>query len=322
MSKLMICAPSVMKLIPKDGKMAVGATKVVHKAIQKSPEICIGAAIVCGVGATVIACRATLKVNDVLDEHKKTREKIHLAREYDIKGELESGYSEEDMSKDLFIDSVHLVIDLGKLYWPAIVLGGAAIGLILGSHHIMMRRQATLTLAYEGMKAAYEAYRQRVREEYGEEAEEDIYKGVQKKIEESVNTKRKTVEKKVTSLEKPYSPYARIFDESSRFWKADAEANKFFLVTQQQHANDILRIRGYIFLNEVLEMLGIPVMDGNKVNSTGSICGWIYNSETGDGFVSFGMWDPTRKGTREFINEIERSVWLDFNVDGVIIDKI
>lgn len=322
MSKLMLVAPSIGRLIPRNNKLAVEGTKVIHKLAQKSPEICIGAAVVCGVGATVMACRATLKVDAVLEEHKENREKIRVARQYNDAGELVTEYTEEDGQRDLFIDTVKLGVDLVKLYWPALVLGAASIGFMLGSHHIMMRRQATLTLAYESVKTAYDAYRQRVREQYGEEAEEDIYKGVTTKVEETLNAKGKRIKNEFSKLERPYSPYARIFDESSRFWKDDAATNKFFLATQQQHANDILRIRGYIFLNEVLEMLGIPVMDGGKVNSTGSICGWIYNSETGDGFVSFGMWDPTRKGTREFINEVERNIWLDFNVDGVIIDKI
>jgi hypothetical protein len=50
--------------------------------------------------------------------------------------------------------------------------------------------------------------------------------------------------------------------------------------------------------------------------------GWIDGGD-GDGYVDFGIYDIAAvNNRREFINGYEPSIILDFNVDGVIWDKI
>lgn len=120
------------------------------------------------------------------------------------------------------------------------------------------------------------------------------------------------------------SQYARFFDETSPYWTKDSEYNLFFLRAQQNHANELLRSRynrdegriGYLFLNEVYEMLGLPK------TAAGQIVGWVYkeNNIDGDNYVDFGIYNIDRNA--KFVNGFENSVLLDFNVDGPIIDKI
>ena len=89
-----------------------------------------------------------------------------------------------------------------------------------------------------------------------------------------------------------------------------------FLRNQQQYANDKLRANGYLFLNEVYEMLGI------QKTQAGQIVGWVYDdkNENGDNYVDFGMYDVNRSTCRDFVNGYERSILLDFNVDGSILN--
>lgn len=290
------------------------ASRLGLKVAKHSPEICLASGIVVGVGATVLACKATLRVGDIIDNHNQTMHNINFLQEKARSGEPIENYTVEEAQKEKFILFIQTAVKVGKLYAPAIVLGMTSIGLLLGGHHIMVKRNAALSITCAAIQKAYDEYRQRVRNAVGDEKENDIFKGVTEVVTEEVNSKGKTVKKKETSLESPASPYTRIFDESSRWWKKDPEQNMFFLSMQQRHANDLLRLRGHLFLNEVFDMLNLPR------TKMGSVCGWVYGE--GDSFVDFGMWDAEKEGTRRFINCAENCVWLNFNCDGVIYDLI
>jgi hypothetical protein len=112
------------------------------------------------------------------------------------------------------------------------------------------------------------------------------------------------------------SIYARFFDESCPSWNTNGEYNLIFLNCQQKYANDLLNSRGHVFLNEVYDMLGTPR------STAGSVTGWL---KTEDGstvnFVDFGIYDEDHV-VRDFVNGAEGSILLDFNLDGVIYDKI
>lgn len=299
---------------PGKEKMIRTTSRAMLVVSKHSPEIFVGLGIASGVGATFFACKATLRVGEVMDNYKETMTNINFLKSEAEAGRPHDGYSVEEAQKEKFIATVQMLAKLGKLYAPAIVLGAASIGFVLGGHHILAKRNAALSMSYAALQKAYDEYRMRVRKEVGEEKELDIFKGVRATEIEEKNDKGKLVKKKANELDHPASPYTRIFDESNPWWKPNAEQNKFFLVTQQSHCNDLLRLRGHLFLNEVLRMLGFPD------TPSGSVCGWIYGE--GDSFVDFGIWDATKEATRDFINGSERSIWLDFNCDGVIYDRI
>ena len=61
-------------------------------------------------------------------------------------------------------------------------------------------------------------------------------------------------------------------------------------------------------------MLGIPR------SQAGAVVGWVLGE--GDDYIDFGMFDGNNMATRDFVNGYERSILLDFNVDGVIYDLI
>ena len=127
---------------------------------------------------------------------------------------------------------------------------------------------------------------------------------------------KKTIE--VVDPNQAYNIYTRCFDDGCIGWDKDPEYNKMFLLHQQNHANDLLHSRGHLFLNEVFDMLGFPR------TAYGNIVGWYYDEKNpiGDNFVDFGIFDMNDEKKKDFVNGFERSIWLDFNVDGNILDLI
>lgn len=297
----------------------VGLYNGVKGQVEKhSPEILLGVGVVGVVATTVTACKATMKLNDILDECSETRDKI---KEVASNPNYEDRYTEEDAQKDLTINYVQTGVKIAKLYAPSVALGVFSVGCLLGSHNVMQKRNAALSAAYLTVDKSFKEYKQRVIDRVGEEVEKEIRYGIKaEEIETTVQNEdgtETTVTETVKTMDPTlYSDYARFFDEASPYWQKDPEYNMVFLKAQQQYANDLLRAKGRLFLNDVYEMLGI---DKTKA---GQIVGWVYDEENpnGDNFVDFGIYDMSKERVRAFVNGYEANILLDFNVDGNIWD--
>lgn len=294
------------------------------KVQKHSPEILMGLGIVGTVASAVMACRATLKVNDILEEKNKTVEAIHnCAKDETV------DYNEEDKKKDLTILYTQTGVKLAKLYLPSILLGGLSIASIISGYKILNKRNVALAAAYTVVDKGFKNYRKNVVERFGEEVDKELRYNIKaKQIEEKYTDKNgneKTRKKTVYEIaddKKPgegISEYAKFFDEwNTDEHSKDPEYNLMFLRKQQDYANEILKSQGYLFLNEVYDMLGIPR------TQAGQVVGWIYDEDNpnGDNYVDFGIYDLHDQQKRDFVNGLERNILLDFNVDGVIYDKI
>lgn len=287
--------------------------------VQKhSPEILMGVGVVGVVTSTVMACKATMKLNDVLEESKETRDKI---KEVENNPKYEDKYSPEDAKKDLAINYMQTGMKVAKLYAPAVLLGGASLGCLLASNDILRKRNAALSAAYMTVDRSFKEYRNRVTERFGEEVEKEIRYGIKAEQIETTVVDEDGNETTVTNTVKTmdpnlYSDYARFFDAASPYWQNDPEYNLMFLKAQQQYANDLLRAKGRLFLNDVYDMLGI------EKTKAGQVVGWVYDRENpnGDNFVDFGIYDMSKERVRAFVNGYETNILLDFNVDGNIWD--
>lgn len=300
---------------------AFGKTSLALK--KHSPELLITAGIVGTIASGVLACKATLKVNEITDESKENIEKIREAAE---KGCTAVGkeYTQEDCKKDLTIVYTQTGVKLVKLYAPAVTLGVASIVSILTAHKILRGRYLAMTAAYTAVEKGFKEYRGRVVERFGEAVDRELRYNIKaKEVEEVVVNEdgtetvvKNTVE--VADLGGPESVYARIYDVGNVGWTKDPEANLYFLKQQEAYANDRLQKRGHLFLNEVYEMLGFPL------TKIGQCVGWIYDEKNplGDNYVDFGIYNKHSEGNVRFVNGYERSVVLDFNVDGNILDRI
>lgn len=281
---------------------------------KNSPEILMTVGVVGVVASTVMACKATLKADAVINEAKRKLDMIKTAKEL-----VNAGYTEQDYKKDLVLTYVQTGMDFVKLYGPAILVGAASISCIIGSHGIMKKRNLAVVAAYKAIEQSFSDYRKRVVEEFGSEKDRLFKNGiVQNKVtvtEVDENGKTKKTQKIVESVDpNEVSQYARFFDESSISWSKTPEYNLMFLKCQQNYCNDLLRSRGHIFLNEVYDLIGVPR------SQAGAVVGWV--KDEGDSFVDFGIFDSENGAARDFVNGYERSILLDFNVAGVIYDMI
>ena len=310
-----------MKVKEIINSVSYNAHRIGFKIKKASPEIMVVAGVVGVVTSTVMACKATTKVNDILEETRKQVDDVHNVLDSDVVSEDE--YTNDDAKKDLAIIYTQTGVKLIKLYAPSVIVGALSITGILASHKILKKRNVALTAAYATIDRSFKEYRGRVVERFGKELDRELRYNIKaQEIEEKTVDKdgNETVEKKTISVVDPnmYSDYARIFDNGSMGWTKDPEYNLMFLKLQQNQANDRLRAQGYLFLNDVYDMLGIPR------TKAGQIVGWIYDKENpvGDNFVDFGIYDIYNEKACDFVNGRERSIVLDFNVDGNILDMI
>jgi hypothetical protein len=300
-----------MSIVPASFTRKLARQMLVVK--KNSPHIFFGLGVVGTVASTVLACRATLKLDKELDEIKGNLEDLKELRENvgEVDQVTHEGkvYTPEQYNNDAIYVYTKSAMTVTKLYAPAVIIGAASIACLTGSHVQMTRRNSALMAAYAAVQNAYENYRNRVREQLGVDRELDLYHGAKNEV--MVNELGDEVKVKVV---KPgeWSPYARFFDENSKNFQKHNEYNQMFLNAQEKWANKKLVFQGHLFLNEVYDMLGF------ERTKEGSVIGWLYNGEH-DNYVKFGHFAAHNE---RFVNGLERVALLDFNVDGIIYDKI
>lgn len=289
------------------GLKAFGRSGLVLK--KYSPEILTTIGIAGMIGTVVLASKATLKLHPIVEDIRDQKFDLDFYAESAV---TDGSFNNKEHTKAVAKVYVRGAVDISKLYGPTITLGLGSVVCILAAHGIMQRRAVALTAAYKALESTFVEYRNRVVAELGEDKERELR--TDRKQIEVTDEKGKT--KTVTTINpNGYSPYARFFDEYSDNWSKTSEYNFLFLKAQQNYANDLLHARGHVFLNEVYDMIGIPR------SQAGQVVGWVV-SKDGDNFIDFGMYDHASDNAHAFVNGHERSILLDFNVDGVVYDKI
>ena len=306
-------------------KVSTSAARFAGKAeftIKKnSPEILLGAGIVGFVGTVVLACRATCRADEVLEFHRRKIKDIEDAKEIaDADPEGEMSYDIEIYRQDKAIRYLKTTGNLAKLYAPTVAVGALSLACILTSRNIMQKRYLGVVAAYNGLSAAFEEYRKRVRDEYGEGLDKHFrygttYEELPVYDENGKKTKEKEqVEKTETGMVMPNDDSCRFFDSSNPNWDKNPTFSMMWLRGQQNILNDLLHTRGHVFLNEVYDALGFPH------TPQGAVLGWIDGE--GDNCIDFGLYDQNKENVRRFVNGVDNVIMLEFNHDGVIWDRI
>ena len=268
---------------------------------KHAPTILTAAGTAGFIGTTILASKATLKVEETIAEEAALLVKVHEAHDA---GKL----SDKDATHDKVVLYSRMTTKLVKLYAPALILGAASIVSLATGHGIMLKRNASLAAAYAAVDQAFKTYKKKVESKFGKEA---VLDALVSTAEEDLTKNEPTLE--AIAAVDDVSPYGVIFDSSNHNWSADEDLSMLHLKCQQQYANDILQTRGHIFLNEVYKMLGFPH------TPAGAVTGWVKGH--GDDFVDFNIYDGMFEG--EDSNGRTVTKWaLDFNVDGVMWDKI
>lgn len=288
---------------------------------KHSPEILVVAGVVGGVVSAVMACKATTKAGDIIEDTRSQLDIIHKGMEEGRIHNVE--YTQEDGQKDLAIVYTQTAVKFIKLYGPSVALGTASIIAILAGHNITRKRNVALTAANATIMNSFKEYRSRLVERFGEELDRELkYNIKSEEVTETVANEdgTETEVKRTVNVVDPntISDYARIYDDGNAGWSKSPELNLAFLKAQQSYFNDLLHTRGHVFLNEVYDALGFPR------TQAGQVVGWVYDEDCpiGDNFIDFGIYDINDPAKVRFVNGEERSIILDFNVDGVVYDLL
>lgn len=282
---------------------------------KHSPVLLFGAGVAGVIGSTILACKATLKVEEVLDEHEFQLEQFDKARALDV-----NNYTAKDEKRDRAVLMAKTSVNIARLYTPAVVVGGLSVAALTGSHVILTKRNASITAAYAAVDKAFRQYRERVTEEVGPEKERELRYNVEtthRRVDDTKKGEVKVEELRAIRGGDGLSEYARLFGpDTSKEWNRDPATNLFYIKCQQNYLNDRLKSRGHVLLNDAYDALGLDR------TSAGCVVGWVWDSDE-DNFIDFGVFrDDNMNEMHSFMIGREQDIWLDFNVDGLVYDLV
>lgn len=308
------------KLAKMTTSLKKSASRAGLKIRKNSPELLLAAGVVTMIGTVVVACRATLKADEILENHRRKMKDIDDAKDIaDHNAEAAMEYDDDLYELDRRNQTIKTAVDMFKVYAPVVGLAGLSIGCFIASRNITHRRYVGVVAAYNAVSEAFGAYRKRVVDEYGRDLDQHFRYGTNKNVvkeevvDENGKKHKEEVVEKHTDLDLP-SDCAVFFDEGNPNWDPNPNISMMFLRSQQNYWNDILHVRGHVFLNEVLDSLGF------EHTTVGSVVGWIEGY--GDNCIDFGLYDQNKENVRNFVNGKENVILLEFNHDGPIWDKI
>ena len=322
--------------------MKIDKTEIInsvkHFFRKNGPTIMVGVGIAGSVWGCVTACKATLKLEEVLTKEKEELDKIHT---YKKEKGFSDKYTENDYNHDILMTYTKMAIKTAKLYAPAVGIYACSMALIGGSHKIMTDRNTQLMTGYSALVQMYEQYRTRVKERFGEEVEKQIaynceeVKTVSEFTDENGKVHKKTEKNMVAKDPIGLDPFTRAYDSQHNanfFNDPNPEERKYhnknFLDQSEMALQWKLEAKGYLRWSEVLQYLGYHAAaygEGEEYylylgdSEETQDYGWLY-SETED---------PDRP-KRSDLNKIRLNpdysdpdrIYLHPNVEGFIRDKI
>lgn len=238
---------------------------------------CIGGAGV--VATTIMAVKAT----------PKALEKIEVATE-------EKG---EELTK------FEKAIVAAPTYIPTALVGIGTLTCIFGANVLNKQHQAALVSAYTVLDSSFKEYKQKVKDIYGEETHQNIVDSIAvEKADPDIVVRGNYLGTNCDlSTEESCSEPVLFYDEySNRFFEASVEQ----VMNAEYHLNRNYVLRGYSYLNELYEFLGLEETD------YGSVLGWAPNDD-GMYWIEFNHRKTTLKdGTVCYILEMPFEPTYDF----------
>ncbi len=262
---------------------------------ENSSKICLVGGLIAGGACIVMSVRQTLKASKRIDQMHDDISEIEEAvgKEYfqeDNDPESENSttlvYTEEDARSDSIIVHRSFIVDIAKLYAPVAGLGVLSVLLILKSYGIAKARYVATAAALASVEKAFGEYRDRVRERYGDETENDIFHGVKQLEIEEVDENGKETKSTVDCVDPDTeSVYTRLIRHTNPIFDPNLDFMANVCNIQQKLANDILISKGFLTLNEVYRLFNL------EQTPSGMVFGWIYDddNEIGDNMVEFDV---------------------------------
>ena len=305
---------------------------IFEKVMEHKTEIGLAISGVLAGAGTVSACIATLKVEDILDEHKDAVEDVkdkYITLEQTSDEGLvitETISDSKAYRKDLTKVYFHTAGKMCRLYAPtALIFGFYAIS--LGSTYKdikdLKKRNTELITALIGRDAILARYRDDMRNRLGEEAEQRFYNNIHTEDIETVEKAEDGKEKKhkvkgAEVINGELSGDAFIFDESCDAYVGhDINHNLYIAGLLKNQCSDNLFCNGSLLMFEILDAFGID------------------RDEVPGAFVR-GCLSERKGGKSDTVDMDIRKVWVfdeskeeyvekilvDPKLDGVIVDRI
>lgn len=299
-------------------KLQLFLKKTKVKAIKNAPVIALWVGAGSMLAAEGFIIKGTLDLVEPLENLHDDVTNIKLHKEDQIKEIKENGKVKEpdwNPKKDAVKAYGKFIGSAAKSYLPAMCLTGASLYAFVSARNIEHRRYIAAVTAYNALKVAFDKYRERVREEYGEEADDKI---IQEMAEDP-------------DLKYIYdgAPLAVWFDEASENWQKDPEQNRFFLEQQIISLNNQLAQEGFVFLDDVYKRLGVWYVLPPKIRQQAHQLGWLNqdmypDEEIASGVIDFKILEdiPVDDDDIYRVKEYDRNFLIQFNCDGFIADKI
>lgn len=308
--------------IPSNITRAFG--KIALTAKKNAPTILVATGVVAGVAATATAIHATLKCDEIIQLHNESMKNIEKARYVvDNDPDFEGTYTEEQEKADRKTVKTQTALQFVRLYFPTVALTALSVTCILAGHHMMTKRNAAVVAAFTAVSSKFDDYREMVKDRLGADVERDIYKRIIEEAELDENGEPNGDIHKAQSKKPLDTSTDRFFDEFSSLWNHnDPTMNVANLRAVTKTAQDKLIMQGYLFLNDVYDMLGI------QRTPAGQVLGWIYDKDHMDTIVDFGVYlDPTViEDPWDFVNDEpwdgNLGILLNFGGLEIMYDKI
>lgn len=312
------------------------ATKCLLGLKKASPEIALAAGLVGTIATTVFACKQTTKLDGVLRPRKADIDMIH--KQFDDKEFRERhNYTEKAKKKDIARVYLRVTWDMTKLYGPVLLAEAASLGLVLLSHGQLKARNASLSVALSSLTAAFNEYRNRVRAELGDEADQRFrygLKNVQVAVKDDDGNETGEVQEVQTAELSKQDLYCRVFDKynsvmvqrpkiertddgtpihdenGNYLYVQDVEADLYLLHQREDMWTRIIQTRKNhtVYFNEVLADLGFDTVD------YGQDVGW-YGKDT---IMNFRAKEVKRADSS---GRLYTTIVLDFNCDGCVREE-
>lgn len=318
----------------------MGFKKLVGTAIlgarRHSPELLFIGGVISGGVALYLTAKQTPKAIAAREKYKD--EKAYIAAALDV-GEtaINEPYSEEDYKNDLKIARSAYVLDVTKAYAPPAIAAVASFACFLAGFGILRSRLAGAVTLLAATTQAFDAYRQRVRDDLGEEKDYQYLTGAT--LEEKKETvidedgKKRTIKKQEWALDPgltdiPFlSPYAILIDPGHKVWKNNG-GNPQLMQAQlkiiESNMTTKLHMNGSLTLDKLLfgdGGLGFDARDkryGFDQNVIRNI-GWLDTRKEGqDRCVNLGCWNA--EGDLNYIPG--KGIIIDLNCDGWIMGRL
>lgn len=210
------------------------------------------------VGGAVMACKATLKVDAVLDAHKERMARIEAAKA--ISDENGDGsFTEKDVKQAKFEAYRDTTFEFIKLYGPAFAVGMSGVGLMQSAFYITERRRATAVAALTSLDQMYQNLLASANEQ-----EIDITHNPTTVITDAPKKGEEPQEQLVFDMDKESDPFFFIFDSDNPNWtNSGFLLNERFLATTLDAFN--YRLSGYktpqVWINNILKSFDMEEKD-------------------------------------------------------------